>query len=369
MKILYDSQVFQFQTYGGISRYFVNLAQRVAREEQVVVAASWYINNYLAELPPGLVKGVKVAGRPSRGGRIFDWVAKTHEKIVMARANPDILHETYYAYQSKAKSTVPTVLTVFDMIHERFKSSFPQDDETIQQKKAAVFRASHVICISENTRRDLLALYELDPSKVSVVYLGHDLQSASRCSEVDTLVINQLQPYLFYVGHRGNYKNFNGFLRAYASSSWLRENFQIICFGGGSFQPDEMDLIKELSIKPHQIKQVSGGDEALVAYYQSAAALVYPSLYEGFGIPPLEAMGLGCPVICSNTSSIPEVVGDAGEYFDPEQIDSIRTALETVLQSSERRADLVAKGFKKCSEYSWDRCANETLVIYRGLVN
>jgi len=107
----------------------------------------------------------------------------------------------------------------------------------------------------------------------------------------------------------------------------------------------------------------------LAAHYQNAAAFVYPSLYEGFGIPPLEAMALGCPVICSNTSSVPEIVGVAGEYFDPEHIESIRTSVESVLQSTERRAELIQNGFKKCAEYSWERCASETLAIYRGIVN
>lgn len=366
MLIAYDSQVFQFQVYGGISRYFVNLAQRVACEEHVVVAASWYINNYLSELTPDLVKGVKVTGYP-RGGRMFDWLADKYESMIISWSSADVLHETYYAYKSKGPAKVPTVLTVYDMIHERFVNSFPQGDDTIQRKKAAVFRASHIICISENTRRDLLELYDLDPNKVSVVYLGHDLKFATRESKQCSIVISQSQPYLLYVGHRGSYKNFNRFLRAYACSSWLRENFQIICFGGGAFQPDEIELIKELSIKPGQIKQVSGDDETLVAYYKNAAVFVYPSLYEGFGIPPLEAMGLGCPVVCSNASSIPEVVGDAGEYFDPESIDSIRDSLDKVLQSTEKRSNLIRTGLNKCNQYSWDRCASETLAIYRGL--
>lgn len=366
MKIVYDSQIFRAQAYGGISRYFVNLAQRVAREEQVVVSASLYINNYLAELPPGLVRGIKIARRPARGGRLFDWVSDTYERMVISRAVPDILHETFYSKKPSAPASIPTVLTVYDMINERFANSLPQHDDTVQRKAVAVSRASHVICISENTRRDLLDIYDLDPGKVSVVHLGYDLLSAGQGARGGTSM-NKSPPYLLYVGERAYYKNFKMFLRAFASSVWLRENFRIICFGGGAFRADELDLAGELSLKPHQLEQVGGGDDVLAAHYQNAAAFVYPSLYEGFGIPPLEAMALGCPVICSNTSSIPEVVGDAGEYFDPEYIDSIRASLENVLQSSERRAELIRKGFKKCAEYSWDRCASETLKIYRGL--
>lgn len=106
----------------------------------------------------------------------------------------------------------------------------------------------------------------------------------------------------------------------------------------------------------------------LASIYANAAAFVYPSLYEGFGIPPLEAMSLGCPVICGNTSSIPEVVGDAGEYFDPNDTESMRVAIEAVLQSTGRSQELVAKGQAQRSLFSWQRCARETLDVYRSIL-
>lgn len=368
MMILYDSKIFQLQKYGGISRYFVNLIQRVAREEQVVVSASLYVNNYLAELPPGLVKGVKLAWSPPGSGRVLEWVGRAVDRVVIAKSSPDVLHETYYSRQAVAPASIPSVLTVYDMIHERYANMFPRRVDIARRKAAAVSRASHVICISENTRRDLLEFYDVDPNKVSVVHLGYDVLNAGMDSGERASTLSKSLPYLLYVGERAFYKNFQTFLRAYAGSVWLRKNFRIICFGGGGFQADELELIRELDIKPGQIEQVGGGDNMLAVHYQNAAAFVYPSLYEGFGIPPLEAMALGCPVVCSNTSSIPEVVGDAGEYFDPEHVESIRASVESVLQSTEKRAELIQKGYKKCAEYSWDRCASETLEIYRGLV-
>ncbi len=336
----------------------------------MVVSAAMHVNNYLAELPSGMVRGVKGGKRPQRGGRVFDWVGDIFDRAAISRTNPDIVHETYYARKVIVPASIPTVLTVFDMIQERFAcrfpGQFPPRDDIVNRKAAAISRASHVICISENTRRDLLELYKLDSKKVSVVHLGYDLLNGGRDS--DRLTFNDTLPYLLYVGERAGYKNFKALLRAYAGSTWLRNNFRIVCFGGGAFRADEMELAKELAIKPYQLEQVGGGDDVLVSYYQRAAAFIYPSLYEGFGIPPLEAMALGCPVICSNTSSIPEVVGDAGEYFDPERIDSICASVEVVLQSAEKRADLIQKGFRKCNGYSWDRCAAKTLEIYRGLV-
>ena len=124
-----------------------------------------------------------------------------------------------------------------------------------------------------------------------------------------------------------------------------------------------------LGLTTAQVLQLGGGDERLSALYQAAAALVYPSKYEGFGIPPLEAMWLDCPVICSNSSSIPEVVGEAGEYFDPLDQDSIRSSMERVLQSTERRQELIGLGRIRRELFTWERCAQQTAEVYRRLVS
>ena len=144
--------------------------------------------------------------------------------------------------------------------------------------------------------------------------------------------------------------------------------------------------MQELKLTGDQVRHLGGGDNVLALLYQQAVAFVCPSRYEGFGIPLLEAMSLRCPVICSNTSSIPEVVGDAGEYFDPGNIESMRGAIESVLESQTRRDELITKGAARCALFSWTplsergedvasrgdtnrgRCAEETLNIYRSLV-
>jgi glycosyltransferase involved in cell wall biosynthesis len=109
-------------------------------------------------------------------------------------------------------------------------------------------------------------------------------------------------------------------------------------------------------------------DASLAALYIGATAFVYPSLYEGFGIPVLEAMTLGCPVLCSDSSSLPEVAGDAAEYFDPARTDSLRAALESVVGSATRRAELASRGRARAALFSWERCARETLAVYRSVV-
>ncbi|MEM2154884.1 MAG: glycosyltransferase family 1 protein, partial [Nitrososphaeria archaeon] len=147
----------------------------------------------------------------------------------------------------------------------------------------------------------------------------------------------------------------------------IKHDFKIVCFGGGLFSAEEIDLMIKLGLSEDQVIQISGDDKTLAHLYRNAAVFVYPSLYEGFGIPLLEAMSLGCPVICSNTSSFPEVAGNAAEFFDPYEADSIAVALENVLYSSEKSKHLVNLGYERVKNFSWEKCADETRSIYLSL--
>lgn len=363
MKIAFDSQIFTLQEYGGISRYICSLAEQLAGIDGVEagIIAPFYINAYLDKLPKSLVSGIRVPQIPKTRGAFHLsslWLARR----AIAQFAPQIVHETYYTASPATPKGVPTVVTVYDMIHERFSIATSKYNRISEWKRMATQRADHVICISESTRKDLLELFDLPEDKVSVVYLGFD-----RLAPMN-LGIDKGKPYLLYVGQRGGYKNFDGFLRAYAGSTWLCNNFNIVCFGGGAFSSNEKKLFNDLKITDDKLIQRNGNDSKLANFYQGAALFIYPSLYEGFGIPPLEAMSLGCPVACSNNSSIPEVVGDAAEYFDPKSTESIRAAMERVLNSTARRLALIESGFVRCAQFSWERCAEETLAIYRGLM-
>jgi glycosyltransferase involved in cell wall biosynthesis len=176
------------------------------------------------------------------------------------------------------------------------------------------------------------------------------------------------KPFFLHVGMRGAYKNFGNLLSAYASSPMLRRDFDLIAFGSNGFTQRENESIQDLGLTSLQVRHLSGDDALLGHLYREAVAFIYPSLYEGFGIPPLEAMGFGCPVLCGKTSSIPEVVGDAGLYFDPNRVEAIADAMERVALSAELRLDLVARGNERVRQFSWERCAAETLDVYRDLL-
>ncbi len=142
----------------------------------------------------------------------------------------------------------------------------------------------------------------------------------------------------------------------------------MVCFGGGNFSKQELALMESLNISQDKIKYMSGTDDLLACLYASAAVFVCPSLYEGFGIPPLEAMSFGCPVVCSNTSSLPEVVGDAAELFDPASEVSMRTAIEQVVSNPEIAQILVKRGYERIKQFSWEKCAHETFNVYNKIL-
>jgi glycosyltransferase involved in cell wall biosynthesis len=364
MRIAFDQQIFSWQEYGGISRYFCSLATHLSKVHDVEakIFAPLHVNGYLPLLAQDIKTGIKVKKVP-KTARLRIRASHLMAMPLIWLFRPDILHETYYSSSANTLKGACRVLTAFDMIHERFADLLPHNDPTTHLKKMAFSRADYIFCISENTRRDLMELYAVPADKTSVTYLGFDMLPAEGEESF------KHSSYILYVGQRLEYKNFTGLVNAFASSKWLRNNFRILCFGGGSFTSAENELFKALGIAKSQILQISGDDTVLSSCYRNAAAFVYPSLYEGFGIPPLEAMSVGCPVVCSNTSSIPEVVGDAAEYFDPFNVESIRSAIEKILQSSELRSELMAKGFKRCRLFTWEKCAAETLAVYRKLRN
>ncbi|MBU1566595.1 MAG: glycosyltransferase family 4 protein [Proteobacteria bacterium] len=363
MRIAFDYQTFFLQPYGGISRYFTQLVQNLLKkEQQVKVFAPLYQNNYLPKLPKDIVNGWHVGRYPSKTRRICYEYNFLKSRFQISRWKPDLVHETYFSKKKVAPKSCPTVITVYDMIYELFPDEFSKNDHTAELKKVAIDRADHVICISENTKLDLMRLYGTETSKISVVHLGVDnISSHSILKKPD---ISQ-RPFLLYVGKRGGYKNFAGFLKAVATSKRLLSDFDIIAFGGGEFSSDELFFISSLGFVENQVQHETGDDGLLRYYYSSARALVYPSLYEGFGLPPLEAMAHHCPVISSNTSSMPEVIGSAGEYFDPANVDDLQRAIESVVYSDDRVEQLMKLGVERLTAFSWDKCAQQSLDIYR----
>jgi glycosyltransferase involved in cell wall biosynthesis len=176
------------------------------------------------------------------------------------------------------------------------------------------------------------------------------------------------KPFFLFVGSRKRYKNFTLLLKSYSLDEKIKKNFDIVCFGGGKFIREEINNIKDLKVDLSSIHQVEGSDEILSSLYSSAEALIYPSKYEGFGLPILEAMSLGCPVISSNTSSLPEVYGDAALNFTPTSSDELLNCITKITNNNELKEAYIKKGYNREKNFSWKKCAVETNKIYQKLI-
>lgn len=372
LRVMFDPQIFCHQRFGGISRYICNMALEMQRMAEVtpLIVAPFHFNENLDQLPKSLVRGRRV--RWLEGLTALAYGASVLPgKIAARRFKPDILHNTYY-FPVKPPSGARSILTIHDMIHEKYPRYFAASPFITRIKAASVAAAAHVICVSESTRLDLLATHDIPEERVSVTHLGFgplgSLLDGESSSAFKVRMLGTDTPYLLYAGSRVGYKNFRGLLDAYADSASLRTNFLLLCFGGGDFTRAERAAIYKAGVEG-RIRYLGGSDDVLAACYTHASLFVCPSVYEGFGIPVLEAMSLDCPVACSNSSSLPEVVGDAARLFDPLDRDSIRSALESVLDSPSVATALKERGRIQSRLFSWRSCAENTIRIYRRVLN
>ena len=372
MRILFDGQVFLGQRVGGISRYFASLCQALGAIDGVDarVLAPFYINTYLTKLPRQQVIGKYVSSSMHPIRLITKKTVPGLSQLAGRLISTDVVHETYFTNNPFITRAKNRVTTVYDMIHElpEFGLSNPRAS---YQKRSSLARCDHVICISQNTKNDLCRLFNFPSEKISVVYLAsQDFGAISMVEQTrmapTTLFDLEAAPYFLHVGGRGGYKNFKSTLQAFASSQVLVRDFRIVCFGGGELTADERATAHNLGLAPKHLVQFGGADEALALAYSKAVALVYPSHYEGFGLPPLEAMSAGCPVVTSDAASMPEVIGDAGLMFPPSQIDALRHAMERVAHSEQLREDLSLRGRQHWTQFSWEACARATLQSFLG---
>lgn len=358
MKVLFDHQAFSTQKFGGVSRYYVELMKEFSHLEQPYEIPIYFSNNvYLDE-----IKEFRNYKDISLFRRIIYKINNVVSNKNLQRRDFDIFHPTYYDPYFLKKLNKPYVLTIYDFMHERFQEMFSSKDKTSVWKKECALKADRIIAISENTKRDIISYYGIDENKIDVVYLASSLQQANRNFSLELPA-----KYLLFVGSRGRYKNFNLFIKAIASLLKKEKDLYVICAGSNDFTNDELQIFETLGIT-EQVIHFSIDDEKLAYLYEHAVCFVFPSLYEGFGIPVLEAFNCNCPVVLSDQGSLPEVGGEAVEYFDPYSKKSILEAVENLYYNEDKRRNLRSLGKVQAQKFSWKETAKETIAVYDKLI-
>jgi glycosyltransferase involved in cell wall biosynthesis len=362
VKIFYDGQIYADQTTGGINRYFSNIITRLPEDTQPTLTASYRHDRSYYPTHPNLQLQEFPNFRPYR---IAHSIRSYYLRWLNERQSFDIFHPTYYfllSGEAFSQTRHPLVITVYDMIHELF-ADYLDATATIQAKQAAIQAADVIICISESTKNDLLKYFPSVASKIVITHLASEFSSDWAYG---TEIVPD-RPYFLYVGSRAKaYKNFDTLLIAFAKAASVKPDL-LLCVVGAPFNAEEQQQIAELNLIDRIQHYHYASDTHLAKLYRCSVAFVYPSLYEGFGIPPLEAMACGTVVVAANSSSIPEVVGDAGILFEPKAVEDLADILLDLLNSPSKRDRLIFKGYERNKQFSWDKAATETVEVYRSL--
>jgi glycosyltransferase involved in cell wall biosynthesis len=387
MKILYDYQIFEIQSFGGISRYFHELISGFRREKLFdVELAIKYSNNYylkqdnyfrdkISKLQPYQnflykydFKGKGRINNILQNLKLINSDYQVNKGLAVKKiknGNFDLFHPTYFNdYFLKYLNDKPFVITIPDMIYEIFPENFSDYHYVSSMKYLLASKASKIIAISNTTKSDIMKYFGIAEGKIEVIYISCSLENIDESINDDIELIQK--KYILYVGNRATYKNFNFFIESISKILNQNHDLYVICTGGNPFTYSEIALFDKLKIK-NQVVYYKFDDNYLLSLYKNAKAFVFPSLYEGFGIPILESFYCGCPVISSNSSSLPEIAGDAAMYFDPKDKNSILESVTKVLFDTVSRNRLRQKGYKRLKDFSKENMIMSTKKVYESI--
>jgi glycosyltransferase involved in cell wall biosynthesis len=288
----------------------------------------------------------------------------------------DVLHCPDIASPVRLLTSRRTAITVHDVAYLKYPEVLtPESQRYFGQIGPAVEAADVVIAVSENTKRDLMAFLDAPDEKIVVIPEAPDPDYQPQEQSAVEPVLTRCEvraPYFLFVGTIEPKKNLANLLRAYSAFRGLNRSngplpSLVVAGRKGWLYAQALGLADELRIAEHVRFLGFVPRPDLIALYSGAVALTYPSLYEGFGLPVLEAMACGTPVITSNVSSLPEVAGDAALCAPPTDVDALTEALSRVWSSAELRSELRRKGFARAKQFSWEKTAEQTLAVYQRL--
>jgi len=342
MTLLVDGIVFSLQPQGGISVYFRELLQRLRRD---AVPTLLTLDGALQQAAPDSGCAMATLGRPAR----------LLERYRNCRVPPGIqttvFHSTYYRHPSHA---LPSVVTVHDFTYERFAHG-PRRWIHSAQKLAAIRAAEAVVCVSQATMDDLVEFVGLRAEQTAQV-VPNGVSEAFQPQSVDAAA----RPFVLFVGQRGGYKNFDLALHAMQHLPDL----ELLCVGGGELKTTEVAEMPG-AVRPRVRHAGFVSDAQLNTLYNQAQCLVYPSRYEGFGIPVAEAMRAGCPVVSIDCKAVRETGGDALTIAEDEPSAFAVAILRTAMAS--HRIDSVSRGYAVAARYNWEDNYQAMRALYRKL--
>lgn len=381
MKVLYDTQCFDMQKIGGVSRYFFEL-MKYQREHNTLIFPYEYTDNvYLIESQfndfkkslndySNFLTGLDFKGK----WRLYQLINKlchpktnkdyNKEKTIELLQNQDfdVFHPTYYdSYFLDYLGNKPFVLTIHDMIHEKYPEFYIGAGE-IKNKKLLAEKATKIIAISESTKKDIIDIYGKEyESKIEIVYHGSSLKT-SHTKEIDFKA--KFGKYILFTGSRNAYKNF--YSTVHFMSDFLRDNNMNLVCTGSSFSAQELKYFSDINISD-RIKHHFAKETEFYDLYNQAECFIFPSYYEGFGIPVLEAFECKVPCILANASCFREIGGDACLYFNPKSKEELVKTLECATDS-ENRKKMIEAGIARLQSFSWEKTAFQTDSIYRSVL-
>lgn len=360
--ILFDNQIFNAQKFGGISRYFHELTKsnnssihsfKRIENNVLIYPEESFFDNFEKKIKNKL--NLKTSNQ--RSVKISKGL-----KNILQFDDYDVFHPTYYDPYFLEYVNKPFVLTVYDMIHEIYPEYFKLNDDTFFNKKILCEHASKIIAISETTKNDIINFYNIDPRKIVVTLLGSNFHLIN-----DTPIDIDIERYMLYTGNRTIYKNFYFMVLNLVDLFKQDKNLKLICTGY-DFNDLEILFLKQLGIYKNVIHIKINDDSQLSWLYKNAICFIFPSVYEGFGFPILEAFASGCPVVSSNGGSLIEIGGKAASFFNPKNSNEFKTKLTEVLYNKDIRDNMIENGFIEYKKYSWEKCRSETIKVYNSLI-
>lgn len=359
MKILYDHQIFSIQKYGGVTKYFCELLKNLPKEHQFELAVLFSDNHYLKEDHKIFnTWNVPIADKQFKGKgsmkKVMYFINQCYSKHLISSKKYDLLHPTYYGTYFCSTLKIPYILTVHDLIP--FKNELYKKNSLRGHMEKSIKKASRIIAISENTKKDLIEILKISPDKIDVIYHGFNQPNVKNLQNI-------YGRYILFVGRRAGYKNFKTFAEAISVLLKRERDLKLICVGA-PFTKEEIAHFNLFKITRQTIA-LAASEQFLNSLYLHAKAFVNPSLYEGFGMPILEAFANNCPACLSNKGSLSEIAGNAAVYFNPYCKESMLNAIEKVIYDDEFSKNLIDLGKTRLKNFSWHKTAELTMNTYK----